>query len=122
MGFFSYLFGIKKHAKKDKIQRKISRDELDEAIRLKEYKSITLKEKQLIIDRIMKGAGRDGKISLTHINMVLFILLKEKKISAFDKKHVNEALRKFFEDRFGGEANKPVQGQQTDNYRKNLYE
>ena len=123
MGFFSYLFGIKEHAKKDRIQRKISRDELEKVIRLRKYKSISSKEKHLIIDRIIKGAGRDGKISLVHINTVLFELLKEKKISTFDKKSVNDAVKKMFESKYGGESDiiNPKEDE-SDEYIKQLYE
>lgn len=109
MGFFKYLFGIgEKPAKK--IQRRLSKVELDELLSCKEIKSMTVAEKRLIIDEIGRERHGDGKISLEHINVVLGRLEMAGKISENDRAGVFAKISALFAERYD-KQNKQTNGQ-----------
>ena len=71
MGFFSYVFGFNQPKSIETTQWPLCEAEMDEIIRLKTLTSVTLKEKQLMIDTIKRARMGDGKISLKHMREAL---------------------------------------------------
>lgn len=97
-GFFSYLFGINQKPA-SRVRRHLSRANLEQIIRLKTLKSVTLEEKKQIIDALCSACDWHGNISLHHIDETLSTLEQKKHISEHDRRGVREAIEAHFQQK-----------------------